>query len=150
MQSLTQDKNSRDKKIANESRWRNWQIFSPGENFHVHGKTIAIQTEIFTRKLSPISPPALYGKIYHNIFVEDCIVDVATLQYNTKIAGLGKNFRLNDICYYATAHWRTTVVSVETLSSDECKVSTTNQYIMHTIYMYYMYVSCTFGLIFPT
>ena len=37
MQSLTQDKIFRDKIFANESRWRNWQKFSPGQNFQLYG-----------------------------------------------------------------------------------------------------------------
>ena len=33
MQSLTQEKKFVDYTFANESRWRNWPNFSPGENF---------------------------------------------------------------------------------------------------------------------
>ena len=33
----TRQKNLCDKSFANESRWRNWWKFSPGENFRVYG-----------------------------------------------------------------------------------------------------------------
>lgn len=55
-----------DKIFANESRWRNWRIFSPGENFYTYGTSALISDGAANMPEVVVTPKQKGGALVHD------------------------------------------------------------------------------------